>query len=172
MQHLGSSHNCCFQHDQRHLENHGVALLLLLQEAFAVLYEALHITQQHKFTYRQHQIQCKTCAAALLSVVLAVECITGTIVRQTLMFFCMQEALLALNEAVRIAQQHNDNAALAHALAALCQILASSSPAATVQLTEPGTAQNSPSAHLSQLLKILKRCAVHTEFFVITISSE
>ena len=83
---------------------------------------------------------------------------------------CLQEALLALNEAVRIAQQHNDNAALAHALAALCQILASSSPAATVQITEPGTAQNSPSAHLSQLLKILKRYA-NTVNLLITVST-
>ena len=68
-----------------------------------------------------------------------------------------QEALLALNEAVRIAQQQNDNSALAHALAALCHILASAAPAAVTHLTEPGTAAAHPSGHLSQLLKILKR---------------
>ncbi|KAL0018583.1 hypothetical protein WJX79_009184 [Trebouxia sp. C0005] len=70
----------------------------------------------------------------------------------------VQEALLALNEAVRIAQQHNDNVALAHALSALCHILATASPAAVTQLTEPGAALTDPTAHLSQLLKILKRC--------------
>lgn len=69
----------------------------------------------------------------------------------------MQEALLALNEAVRIAQQHNDNVALAHALGALCHILATAAPAAVTQLTEPGMAAAHPSAQLSQLLKILKR---------------
>ena len=69
----------------------------------------------------------------------------------------MQEALLALNEAVRIAQQHNDNVALAHALGALCQILATAAPAAVTQLTEAGTAAAHPFGHLSQLLKILKR---------------
>lgn len=69
----------------------------------------------------------------------------------------MQEALLALNEAVRIAQQHNDNVALAHALAALCHILAIAAPAAVTHLTEAGTAAAHPSGHLSQLLKILKR---------------
>lgn len=69
----------------------------------------------------------------------------------------MQEALLALNEAVRIAQQQNDNSALAHALAALCHILAVAAPAAVTQLTEAGTAAAHPSGHLSQLLKILKR---------------
>ena len=69
----------------------------------------------------------------------------------------MQEALLALNEAVRIAQQHNDNVALAHALPALCQVLATAAPAAVTQLTEAGTAAAHPSGHLSQLLKILKR---------------
>ena len=74
---------------------------------------------------------------------------------------CSQEALLALNEAVRIAQQHNDNAALAHALGALCHILATAAPAAVTQLTEAGTAAAHPSAHLLQLLKILKRYA-HT----------
>ena len=70
---------------------------------------------------------------------------------------CLQEALLALNEAVRIAQQHNDNAALAHALGALCRILATASPAAVTQLTEPGVGIANPTAQLSQLLKILKR---------------
>ena len=69
----------------------------------------------------------------------------------------MQEAVLALNEAVRIAQQHNDNVALAHALGALCHILATAAPAAVTQLTEAGTAAVHPSGHLSQLLKILKR---------------
>jgi len=70
---------------------------------------------------------------------------------------CVQEALLALNEAVRIAQQHNDNVALAHALSALCHILATASPAAVTQLTEPGAALTHPTPHLSQLLNILKR---------------
>ena len=74
----------------------------------------------------------------------------------------MQEALLALNEAVRIAQQHNDNTALAHALGALCHILAAAAPAAVTQLTEGGAAAAHPGAHLSQLLKILKRCAALT----------
>lgn len=75
-----------------------------------------------------------------------------------------QEALLALNEAVRIAQQHNDNVALAHALGALCQILATSAPSATVQLTDAAPALGKTTAHLSQLTKVLKRygqlCAV------------
>ena len=73
--------------------------------------------------------------------------------------FPFQEALLALNEAVRIAQEHNDNGALAHALGALCHILAKASPAALHQLTEPGGGGGltPPAAHLSQLLKILKR---------------
>ena len=75
----------------------------------------------------------------------------------TVCLLCLQEALLALNEAVRIAQQHNDNVALAHALSALCRILATASPAAVTQLTEPGAALTDSTAHLSQLLKILKR---------------
>lgn len=70
---------------------------------------------------------------------------------------CLQEALLALNEAVRIAQQHNDNAALAHALAALCRILGIASPQAVAQLTEPSADRCDCMAHLSQLLKILRR---------------
>ena len=70
---------------------------------------------------------------------------------------CLQEALLALNEAVRIAQQQNDNVALAHALSALCHILATASPAAVTQLIESGAALTDPTAHLSQLLKILRR---------------
>ena len=69
----------------------------------------------------------------------------------------LQEALLALNEAVRIAQQHNDNVALAHALGALCHILSTAAPAAVAHLTEAGTAAANPAGHLSQLLKILKR---------------
>ena len=64
-----------------------------------------------------------------------------------------------MNDAAHAAQQHNDNVASAHVLAALSQILASPFLAATVQITEPGTAQSNPSAHLSQLLKILKRYA-------------
>ncbi|KAL3146194.1 hypothetical protein ABBQ32_002900 [Trebouxia sp. C0010 RCD-2024] len=70
----------------------------------------------------------------------------------------VQEALLALNEAVRIAQQHNDNVALAHALGALCHILSTAAPAAVTHLTEAGTAAANPAGHLPQLLKILKRC--------------
>jgi anaphase-promoting complex subunit 5 len=35
----------------------------------------------------------------------------------------VDEATQALNEAVRIAQQYNDDACLAHALAALCHML-------------------------------------------------
>ncbi len=46
-----------------------------------------------------------------------------------------QEALLALNEAVRIAQQHTDDTTLAHALAALCRLLADASPVITLALT-------------------------------------
>ena len=78
----------------------------------------------------------------------------------------IQEALLALNEAVRIAQQHNDNMALAHALGALCRILTTSAPSATVQLTDAAPALGQTTAHLSQLIKVLRRyrklrCVAH-----------
>ncbi|KAK9811686.1 hypothetical protein WJX72_008344 [[Myrmecia] bisecta] len=69
----------------------------------------------------------------------------------------VQEALLALNETVRIAQQHNDDASLAHALAALCRILASTSAAAAVPLAEP-TKLHASAAHHVQLLRLLRRC--------------
>lgn len=65
--------------------------------------------------------------------------------------------MLSLNEAVRIAQQHNDNVALAHALGALCNILAISAPAAAAQLTDAAPALDQTTAHMSQLLKVLKR---------------
>lgn len=71
----------------------------------------------------------------------------------------LQEALLALNEAVRIAQQHNDNVALAHALGALCHILAASAPSATRLLTDAAPAFDQTAAHLSQLMKVLRRWA-------------
>ena len=66
---------------------------------------------------------------------------------------------MALNEAVRIAQQNNDNVGLAQALGSLCHILTTASPSAVIQLTEPGLALTDATAHLSQLLKILKRYA-------------
>ncbi|KAK9821856.1 hypothetical protein WJX74_005846 [Apatococcus lobatus] len=70
----------------------------------------------------------------------------------------IQEAMLSLNETVRIAQQHGDDVTLAHTLAALCHLLASTPPSATHPLVEPTPTQLPQAAHHSQLLRLLRRC--------------
>ena len=68
----------------------------------------------------------------------------------------MQEALLALNEAVRVAQQNSDNGVLAESLAALCQLLAATTPQAAGRMGGLGGADVAARHHL-QLLKLLRR---------------
>lgn len=65
--------------------------------------------------------------------------------------------MLSLNETVRIAQQHGDDVTLAHTLAALCHLLASTPPSATQPLVEPAPTQLPQAAHHSQLLRLLRR---------------
>lgn len=71
----------------------------------------------------------------------------------------LQEAMLSLNETVRIAQQHGDDVTLAHTLAALCHLLASTPPSAAQPLVEPTPTQLPQAAHHSQLLRLLRRSA-------------
>ena len=66
-----------------------------------------------------------------------------------------QHALLALNETVRMAQQHSDDTALAHALVQLCRLLAGTTPAAASAASGDG----SSAAHHSQLHRLLQRWA-------------
>ena len=68
----------------------------------------------------------------------------------------LQEALLALNEAVRVAQQNSDNGVLAESLAALCQLLAATTPQAAGRMGGLGGADVAARHHL-QLLKLLRR---------------
>ena len=68
----------------------------------------------------------------------------------------LQEALLALNEAVRVAQQNSDNGVLAESLAALCQLLAATTPQAAGRMGGPEGADVAARHHL-QLLKLLRR---------------
>ena len=89
-----------------------------------------------------------------------------------------QEAALALEEAIHIAQQANDHAALAHALAALTALADAASPAASplrsspqqqaagrevistastaAQAAAPDPAAAGPHGHHIQLLRLLR----------------
>ncbi|KAG2448625.1 hypothetical protein HYH02_006513 [Chlamydomonas schloesseri] len=68
------------------------------------------------------------------------------------------EALQALNEAMRLAQQAGDGAALLQALAMLCSLLASTAPGAPGLPPHGPAALRSGAAHHVQLLRMLRRC--------------
>jgi len=69
-----------------------------------------------------------------------------------------QGAAMALNEAVRVAQQHGDHAALTHVLAALLRLLAAAAPPPPAA---PGEAcgAGGPPGHLLHTLRLIRRCA-------------
>ncbi len=69
-----------------------------------------------------------------------------------------QGAAMALNEAVRVAQQHGDHAALTHVLAALLRLLAVAAPPPPAA---PGEARGAggPPGHLLHTLRLIRRCA-------------
>jgi hypothetical protein len=67
------------------------------------------------------------------------------------------EALQALNEAVRIAQQAGDDACLAHALATLCAVLEATTPATMTSASREAGATPA-AAHHAQLGQLLHRC--------------
>ncbi len=58
---------------------------------------------------------------------------------------------------VRIAQQDNDNACLAHALASLCSIIESTTPGTIEATAEDGAAASVPAKHHAHLLRLLTR---------------
>ena len=68
-----------------------------------------------------------------------------------------QGAVLALNEAVRVAQQHGDHAALAHVLAALMRLLSAAAPPAVPALGD-ARAHGGPPTHHLHLLRLIRRC--------------
>ncbi|EIE21294.1 hypothetical protein COCSUDRAFT_83518 [Coccomyxa subellipsoidea C-169] len=69
----------------------------------------------------------------------------------------VQEATLALNEALHIAQQINDHVALAHTLATLTSLLDSASPELAPAVQETRGLPGPHTKHL-QLLRLLRRC--------------
>lgn len=69
----------------------------------------------------------------------------------------LQEATLALNEALHIAQQSNDHVALAHTLATLTSLLDAASPALAPAVQETRGLPGPHTKHL-QLLRLLRRC--------------
>ncbi|KAK9825152.1 hypothetical protein WJX81_006176 [Elliptochloris bilobata] len=69
----------------------------------------------------------------------------------------VQGAVLALNEAVRVAQQHGDHTALAHVLAALMRLLATAAPPAAPALGD-ARAPGAPPTHHLHLLRLIRRC--------------
>jgi len=68
-----------------------------------------------------------------------------------------QEAVAALNEALRLAQQHNDQWCLLHGLAGLCRLLSCAAPGAPGLPAETLTSLKHGSLHV-QLLRLLRRC--------------
>lgn len=69
----------------------------------------------------------------------------------------VEEALQALNETVRIAQQASDDTCLAHALALLCQVMGATTPGTITSVSQlPGASP--AAAHHSQLGQLLRRC--------------
>lgn len=75
-----------------------------------------------------------------------------------LMTNCAQEAVAALKEALRLAQQHNDQRCLLHGLAGLCRLLSCAAPGAPGLPPETLTSLKHGSLHV-QLLRLLRRCA-------------
>lgn len=71
-----------------------------------------------------------------------------------------QEATLALNEALHIAQQSNDHVALAHTLATLTSLLDSASPELAPAVQETRGLPGPHTKHL-QLLRLLRRSVLH-----------
>ena len=65
----------------------------------------------------------------------------------------LQQAMLALNETVRVAQQLNDDTTLQHALAQLCCLLESTSPTAATAAGDGDAADS----YFPQLHKLLQR---------------
>jgi hypothetical protein len=66
----------------------------------------------------------------------------------------VQNAMLALNETVRVAQQLNDDTILQHALSQLCHLLASTLPSAAA---EGGQQPVDAPAYFAQLFQLLQR---------------
>eukprot|EP00897_Mesotaenium_endlicherianum_P008363 jgi/Mesen1/7555/ME000392S06815 len=68
------------------------------------------------------------------------------------------QALQALNETIRIAQQNNDVTCLSHALAAFCHVAASDPPAVAPTLEQEPGGIASTIASKEQLLSLLRQC--------------
>ncbi|KAL4854908.1 Anaphase-promoting complex subunit 5 [Chlorella vulgaris] len=74
----------------------------------------------------------------------------------------VEEALQALNETVRIAQQASDDTCLAHALALLCLVMGATTPGTITSVSQlPGASP--AAAHHSQLGQLLRRCLRRSE---------
>ncbi len=70
---------------------------------------------------------------------------------------CGQEATLALNEALHVAQQSSDHVALANSLAALTALLDAAAPGLAPSVQEMRGLDGPHTKHL-QLLRLLRRC--------------